>query len=162
LEGRNQELDGLEHHSGGADPTSITGLGGSMMDEQLAQTRTIEAFRRQVKTSNTNQEQRLQHSTMLPLSTYPTKTGGIISNTPFVSPFSTLSMEMRTRDIVTHRPRVHPRRGLALNRVNDQVGRADRVRVFQHSQAVGLSRLAGLIPGIPPTNEYSSLVRLRS
>jgi hypothetical protein len=27
-----------------------------MMDEQLAQTRTIEAFRRQVETSNTNQE----------------------------------------------------------------------------------------------------------
>jgi hypothetical protein len=52
-----------------------------MMEEQLAQTQTIEALRREVETSNnsareaqallrTNQEQQLQHSRILPPSIY--------------------------------------------------------------------------------------------
>jgi hypothetical protein len=53
--------------------------------------------------------------------------------------------------IWTGRPRLHPRRGLVVNLVNEQDGRADPTRVFMHSQAVRLSRLKGLIQGIPPT-----------
>ena len=36
---------------------------------------------------------------MLPPSTYPTGTGGIISSTPLVQPFSTPSKGMRTREL---------------------------------------------------------------
>jgi hypothetical protein len=46
-----------------------------------------------------SQEQQLQHSRMLPPSTYPGRTGGIISNTPFVPPFSTPSTGMRTSEL---------------------------------------------------------------
>ena len=63
-----------------------------MMDDQLAQTQTIENLRRQVETSNTavrdaqaalrlNQDQQLQQQQMPPPTTYPTGTGGVISNT---------------------------------------------------------------------------------
>jgi len=79
-----------------------------MMDEQLAQSQTIEALRRQVETSSNsarkaqallrdNQDQQSQQSRMLPPTTYPRGTGGIISNTPFMPPFSTPSMGMCTR-----------------------------------------------------------------
>ena len=79
-----------------------------MMDEQLAQSQTIEALRRQVETSSNsarkaqallrdNQDQQSQQSRMLPPTTYPSGTGGIISNTPFMPPFSTPSMGMCTR-----------------------------------------------------------------
>ena len=71
-----------------------------MMDEQLSQTQTIEALRHQVETSNNaardaqallraNQDQQQQYSRMPPPSNFPTTTGGIIGNTPFVPPFST-------------------------------------------------------------------------
>ena len=36
---------------------------------------------------------------MLPLSNYPTGTGGIICNNPFVPPFSTPSTGMRAREL---------------------------------------------------------------
>ena len=81
-----------------------------MMDEQLAQSQTIEALRRQVETSNNasrdaqallrmNQEQQQQHERMPPPTTLPTFTGGIVSNTPFVQPFSTPSTGLRTREL---------------------------------------------------------------
>jgi hypothetical protein len=48
-----------------------------MMDEEMAQTQTIETLRRN----------------------FPTTTGGIIGNTPFVPPFSTPSTGLRTREL---------------------------------------------------------------
>jgi hypothetical protein len=73
-----------------------------MMDEQLAQTQTIEALRRQVETSNNaardaqallraTQEQQQQYSRMPPPSNLPTSAGGNIGNTPFIPPLSTPS-----------------------------------------------------------------------
>ena len=80
-----------------------------MMNEQLVQSQTIEALRRQVETSNNatrdaqallmmNQEQQQKHVQMLPPTTLPNLTGGIVSNTPFVQPFSTPSTGLRTRE----------------------------------------------------------------
>jgi len=79
-----------------------------MMDEQLAQTQTIEALRRQVETSNNaardaqallrmNQDQQQQQ--MPPPTSLPTLTGGNISSTLFVQPFSTPSTGLRTREL---------------------------------------------------------------
>jgi len=79
-----------------------------MMDEQLAQTQTIEALRRQVETSNNaardaqalmraTQEQQQQYLRMPPPINVPTSAGGIIGNTPFIPPVSTPSTGMRTR-----------------------------------------------------------------
>ena len=73
-----------------------------MMDEQLAQTQTIEALRRQVETSNNaardaqallraTQDQQQQYLRMPPPSNLPATTGGNIGNTPFVAPLSTPS-----------------------------------------------------------------------
>jgi hypothetical protein len=81
-----------------------------MMEEQLVQNQTIEALRRQVETSNNaardaeallrmNQEQQQQHLRMPPPTTLPTLTGGIVSNTPFLQPFSTPSTGLRTREL---------------------------------------------------------------
>ena len=81
-----------------------------MMDEQLAQNQTIEALRRQVETSNNaardaqallrmNQEQQQQHLRMPSPTTLPSLIGGIVSNTPFVQPFSTPSTGLRTREL---------------------------------------------------------------
>ena len=80
------------------------------MDDQLAQNQTIKNLRRQVETSNTAvrdaqsalrliQDQQLQQQRMPPPTTYPTGTGGVISNTPFVPSFSTPSTGMRTRKL---------------------------------------------------------------
>jgi hypothetical protein len=49
-----------------------------------------------------SQEQQLQHSRMLPPTIYPSGTGGIISDTPFVPTLSTPSTGLRTREL--HRP----------------------------------------------------------
>ena len=46
-----------------------------------------------------NQDQQLQQQRMPPPTTYPTGTGGVISNTPFVPSFSTPSTGMRTREL---------------------------------------------------------------
>ena len=81
-----------------------------MMDEQLAQTQTIEALRRQVETSNNaardaqallraTQEQQQQYLRMPPPSNLPATTGGNIGNTPFVPPLSTPSTGLRTREL---------------------------------------------------------------
>ncbi len=81
-----------------------------MMDEQLAQTQTIEALRRQVETSNNaareaqallraTQEQQQQYLRMRPPSNLPATAGGNIGNTPFVPPLSTPSTGMRTREL---------------------------------------------------------------
>ena len=78
-----------------------------MMDEQLAQNQTIDTFRRQVESSNTlaqqaqallraNQE---QQSRMPPPDTNPSGAGGVIGNTPFMSPLSTPSTGLRTREL---------------------------------------------------------------
>jgi hypothetical protein len=80
------------------------------MDEQLAQNQTIEALRHQVESSNnsaceaqallrSSQDQQLQHSRMLPPTTYPSGTSGIISNTPFMPPLSTPSTGLRTLEL---------------------------------------------------------------
>ena len=45
-----------------------------------------------------NQDQQLQQQRMPPPTTYPTGTGGVIRNTPFVPSFSTPSTGMRTRE----------------------------------------------------------------
>ena len=63
---------------------------------------TIEELRRQVETSNNarmNQEQQQQHLRMPPPTTLPTLTEGIVSNTPFVQPFSTPSTGLHTREL---------------------------------------------------------------
>jgi len=81
-----------------------------MMDEQLAQTQTIEALRRQVGTSNNaardaqallraTQEQQQQYLRMPPPSNLPTSAGGNIGNTPFIPPLSTPSTGLRTREL---------------------------------------------------------------
>ena len=81
-----------------------------MMDEQLVQSQAIEALRHQLETSNNatrdaqallrmNQEQQQQHVRMPPPTTLLTLTGGIVSNTPFVQPFSTPSTGLRTREL---------------------------------------------------------------
>ena len=73
-----------------------------MMDEQLAQTQTIEALRCQVETSNNAaqaQEQQQQYLCMRPPSNLPATAGGNIGNTPFVPPLSTASTGMRTREL---------------------------------------------------------------
>ena len=81
-----------------------------MMDEQLAQTQTIEALRRQVETSNTaardarallraTQDQQQQYLRMPPPSNLPATAGGNIGNTPFVPPLSTPSTGLRTREL---------------------------------------------------------------
>jgi hypothetical protein len=80
-----------------------------MMDEQLAQTQTIESLYRQVEASNNaardsqallgvNQEQQ-QQLRMLPPSNYPSGSGGVISCTPFLLPFPTPSTGIRTREL---------------------------------------------------------------
>jgi hypothetical protein len=77
-----------------------------MMDEQLTQTQTIEALRRQVETSNNavqeaqallrlNQDQQQQQLRMLPTSNLSTSTGGMISSTPFIPSFSTKGLKGR-------------------------------------------------------------------
>ena len=81
-----------------------------MMDDQLAQNQSIETLRRQVETSNTavrdaqaalrvNQDQQLHQQRMPPPTNIPTGTGGVISNTPFGTSFSTPSTGMRTREL---------------------------------------------------------------
>ena len=73
-----------------------------VMEEQLAQTQTIEALRRQVETSNNaardaqallraTQDQQQQYLRMPPPSNLPATTRGNIGNTPFVAPLSTPS-----------------------------------------------------------------------
>jgi len=80
------------------------------MDEQQAQTQTIETLRRQVETSNNaardaqallraTQEQQQQYLRMPPPINVPTSAGGIISNTPFIPPVSTPSTGLRTREL---------------------------------------------------------------
>ena len=137
-----------------------------MMDKQLVQSQAIEALRRQLETSNNatrdaqallrmNQEQQQQHVRMPLPTTLPTLTGGIVSNTPFVQPFSTdYAQESYTvQDIImlvhrqiqvmqkvcgpcsgetkwTHHdvtplPLGHPRRGLVLSLLRGQHGRSD-------------------------------------
>ena len=87
-----------------------------MMNEQLAQTQTIETLHRQVETSNhaardaqallrANQDQQQQYLRMPPPSNFPTTTGRIISNTPFVPPFATPSTGLCTREL--HGPRYY-------------------------------------------------------
>ena len=163
-----------------------------MMDDQLAQTQTIEALRRQVETSNNaardaqallraTQDQQ-QYFRMPPPSNLPTTTGGIISNTPFVPPFSTPSTGLRTREL--HGPGYyhvgspadpgyaeqmramygtsgredidHPHRGLVPSPVKGQYGKVDQARV------VGSFLLVGLIPGRLLTDGQSNSVRKRS
>ena len=69
-----------------------------------------ESLRRQLETSNNatrdaqallriNQEQQQQHVRMPPPTALPALTGGIVSNTPFVPPFSTPSTGLRTREL---------------------------------------------------------------
>jgi hypothetical protein len=81
-----------------------------MMDEQLAQTQTIEALRRQVETSNNaardaqallraTQEQQQQYLCMPPPNNLPTSAGGNIGNTPFIPSVSTPSTGLRTREL---------------------------------------------------------------
>ena len=81
-----------------------------MMDEQLPQTQTIEALRRQVETSNNaardaqallcaTQEQQQQYLRMPPSSNLPATTTGNIGNTPFVPPVSTPSTGFRTIEL---------------------------------------------------------------
>ena len=80
------------------------------MDEQLAQTQTIEALRRQVETSNNaardaqaplhaTQEQQQQYLHMPPSSNLPATTTGNIGNTPFVPPVSTPSTGLCTIEL---------------------------------------------------------------
>ena len=87
-----------------------------MMDEQLAQTQTIEALRRQVETSNTaardarallraTQDQQQQYLRMPPPSNLPAATAGNIGNTPFVPAVSTPSTGLRTMEL--HGPGYH-------------------------------------------------------
>ena len=78
-----------------------------MVEEQLAQTQTIEALCRQGETSNNavreaqallrlNQDQQQQQLRVPSPSNLPTLTGGIISSTPFVLSFSTPSTGILT------------------------------------------------------------------
>ena len=80
-----------------------------VMEEQLAQTQTIEALSRQVETSNNaardaqallraTQEQQQQYLRMPPPGNLPATTTGNIGNTPFVPPVSTPSTGLRTID----------------------------------------------------------------
>jgi len=80
-----------------------------MMDEQLTQTQTIEALRRQVETSNNavrevqallrlNQDQQQQQLRMPPTSNLSTSTEDIISSTPFIPPFSTKGLKGRFKN----------------------------------------------------------------
>ena len=81
-----------------------------MMDEQMVQTQTIEALRRQVETSNNaardaqallraTKDQQQQYLRMPPPSNVPATTGGNIGNTPFVPHLSTPSTGLRTREL---------------------------------------------------------------
>ncbi len=81
-----------------------------MLEEQLAQTQTIEALRRQVETRNNaardvqallraTQDQQQQYLRMPPPNNLPATTGGNIGNTPFVPPLSTPSTGLRTREL---------------------------------------------------------------
>ena len=70
-----------------------------MMDEQLVQNQTIESLRRQLETSNNATRDAQALLRMPPPTTLPTLTGGIVSNTPFVQPFSTPSTGLRTREL---------------------------------------------------------------
>jgi len=72
--------------------------------------KTIDALRRQVETSNNAardakallrmiQDQQQQHLRMSPPTTLPTLTGVFISSTPYVQPFSTPAIGLRTREL---------------------------------------------------------------
>ena len=78
-----------------------------MMDEQLAQSQTIDSLRRQVESSSialqqaqallrANQE---QQSRMPPLDNIPSGAGGVIRNTPLIPPVATPSTGFRTREL---------------------------------------------------------------
>ncbi len=74
------------------------------MDEQLVQSQTIEALRRQVESSNTSAQQaqallraNQEQQSRMP----PTSSGarGVIGNTPLLQPLSTPSTGYRTREL---------------------------------------------------------------
>ena len=77
------------------------------MDEQLVQSQTIEALRRQVESSNTSAQQaqallranQEQQSRMPPPNTTSSGARGVIGNTPLLQPLSAPSTGFRTREL---------------------------------------------------------------
>jgi hypothetical protein len=78
-----------------------------MMDEQLVQSQTIEALRRQVESSNTSAQQaqallranQEQQSRMPPPNTTSSGARDVIGNTPLLQPLSAPSTGFRTREL---------------------------------------------------------------